>query len=134
MKELNKLAFICEDFAPGLPSQQLLDRFLLGYPRDGEFRRLEGCVVTAFCAAPESDAALRQREKDHGLRVADSVTQAVGEADAVIIARKGAGVEGNDELLEYALEHSRAGSRFFIHGTLGSSVESAATFYEQTAG
>jgi hypothetical protein len=132
MKPLNKLAFISEDFAPGLPSQQLLDRFLLGYPRDGDFHKVADCVVTAFCAQPEAEAALRQREQDHGLRVADSVTQTVGEADAVIVTRKGAGAEGNDELLEYALEHSRAGSRYFIYGTPGSSIDVTAAFYEQT--
>lgn len=35
MRTLNKLAFLLEDFSPGSPAQHLVDRFLMGYARDG---------------------------------------------------------------------------------------------------
>ncbi len=40
LRDLKKITFVIEEFAVRSPSQQLLDRFLIGYPRDGEFHRL----------------------------------------------------------------------------------------------
>src|SRR6185369_16362289 len=36
MTTLKKIVFIYEEFEIGSPAQQLLDRFLIGYPRNGE--------------------------------------------------------------------------------------------------
>src|SRR5437868_6262556 len=76
MRPLRKLAFLIEDFSmpsPGQSSgssaQQLLDRFLLGYPRDGAFRQFPGLeVVVHLMVSSESDFGTRIR--DFRLRVA----------------------------------------------------------------
>src|SRR2546422_1033212 len=39
LKPLRKIAFLVEEFSLQTPAQQLLDRFLIGYPRDGKFHR-----------------------------------------------------------------------------------------------
>ena len=45
MKPLRQLAFVLEDFALQTPAQQLLDRFLFGYRRNGGFHKLDGVRI-----------------------------------------------------------------------------------------
>ena len=48
MRALNKLAFLLEDFSSGSPAQHLVDRFLMGYARDGEFHKPGPREVSAY--------------------------------------------------------------------------------------
>lgn len=72
------VTFIADDFPPRAPVQQLLDRFLIGYPHEGEFKRPD-CRVTLV--VPQSNAELERRVKDFGL----SVRASVGPADAALV-------------------------------------------------
>src|SRR6266496_1674240 len=50
MRTLRKIAFLLDEFTTPSPAQQLLDRFLIGYPRDGVFHKIEGAQVSAYLA------------------------------------------------------------------------------------
>lgn len=145
MRTLRKIAFLLEDFttpppsfslatslagAPppsvSSPSQQLLDRFLIGYPRDGQFHRPTVSEVSAYLMlTDESDFG--RRTIDFGLKIAPTAEQAAADADAVIIASRKPGSMANDRLLEIALERASQGSACFVHGALSSSLERGRT-------
>ena len=58
---LRKIAFILEDFRIGSPGQQLLDRFLIGYSRDGEFRKiLDAQIAVWLVPASENSTAVAE--------------------------------------------------------------------------
>ena len=91
MSDLRKIAFVLEDFELGKPSQQLLDRFLIGYPREGEFYQIENCRFDAHLKSGSESADLARRTNEFGLGVVSSLREAVTDSDAVFIAWKGAG-------------------------------------------
>ncbi|MBI2949248.1 MAG: hypothetical protein HYY23_16525 [Verrucomicrobia bacterium] len=125
MKRLKQIAFVLEDFALQTPGQQLLDRFLMGYPRDGAFHRLENCRVSAHIADQAANAEIERREKSFGLRVRRDLRQAVAGADGVIVAWRGSGVEAKDELLKEILPSVPRGTPCFVHGALSASLAGA---------
>src|SRR5687767_3775177 len=59
-----KLAFITDEFEVRTPVQQLLDRFLIGYPFEGKFHKPD-CEVTLVI--PKTNEAVQQRVKEFGL-------------------------------------------------------------------
>jgi hypothetical protein len=121
-----KIAFVLETFAVGGPAQQLLDRFLLGYPREGEFHRMEDCTLCAHLAnASGNGAELERRSTEHGLLVAPTLTQALAGAGAVVVVPRGSGAQPNDALLESVLNGAQRGARVFVYGALGSTTEAA---------
>lgn len=124
MKNLT-LAVIAEEFAVGTPAQQLLDRFLSGYPRDGEFHRPEIATLRLHVpgASPGADAERRARE--HGLVIATDLERATREADGIIIAPRNLAGPENDQLIESALGNAPRGCRCFVHGALGNSLAAA---------
>ena len=125
MIELRRIAFIFEDFAVGKPSQQLLDRFLIGYPRDGEFHQIEKCEVALHLRV--AAAVLLSRTKDFSLQIANSPAQAVREADAVVVGPL---------LLESVLPSIKPGARCFVYGRLARDYETASrlAYLAQTRG
>ncbi|HTD87832.1 MAG TPA: hypothetical protein VK850_14745 [Candidatus Binatia bacterium] len=60
-----KLLFIADEFKLRRPVQQLLDRFLMGYPFDGSFHRPDCEIVLV---TPQSNTDVERRIKDFGLR------------------------------------------------------------------
>lgn len=70
-----KLLFVADEFKLRAPVQQLLDRFLIGYPHHGAFHRPECEVVLA---TPQSNVEIERRIKDHGLRRQPEADQADG--------------------------------------------------------
>jgi hypothetical protein len=60
-----KLVFLAEEFELRTPVQQLLDRFLIGFPREGKFHKPD-CEVTLVL--PNKNEAVERRIKDFGLR------------------------------------------------------------------
>ncbi len=122
---LHKIAFILEEFTVPSPGQQLLDRFLIGYPRDGKLHRLEGCRITAHLASGADDTKLRRRVTDFGLTRADSIEAAVADADAIVVAWRGVGAVPNEKLLQTVIDKARPEIPCFIHGVLASSLEGA---------
>lgn len=140
MSSPRKIAFILEDFALQTPAQQLLDRFLLGYRRDGGFHKLEG-VQTTFTHAPtggegrvrgnradEANVLLQQRVTDFGLKRADDVASAVREADAIVIVSKSAAAAPAESLVNAAVTNARRGVFCFVFGALAPNLATARTF------
>ena len=70
-----QLVFIANDFKLRTPVQQLLDRFLIGYPDGGTFHRPD-CNVTLV--TPDKNVDIDRRTKDFGLRWQPEPTDADG--------------------------------------------------------
>jgi len=117
MTDLRRIAFILDDFVVGKPSQQLLDRFLIGYPRDGAFHQIEKCEIAAHSQTPSADLVIRS--KDFGLQMAASRMDAVANADAIVF------LTGNTNLLESILPSMKSGARCFVYGRLARDEQSA---------
>jgi hypothetical protein len=125
VKTLQRIAFVTDGFALGSPAQQLLDRFLLGYPRDGEFHRPPGIEVRLYCANKEASTAFEQRAKEHGLVQAREMSPALAGADGIVVVAQGGGGQVNDELIGQVLAEAAPGTGCFVYGLLGSSLARA---------
>ncbi len=124
-KPVQTVAFILEELVVGSAGQQLLDRFLLGYARDGQVRRPEGWeVVIPRPSESPSEEFLNARGK-FGLRVVRSISEAISVANAVVLVWKGAGAVANDAWLLQVLRELKPGSACFVHGVLASSASAA---------
>jgi hypothetical protein len=60
-----RIVFIADEFRLRTPVQQLLDRFLIGYPNGGTFHRPD-CDITLV--TPQRNADIERRMRDFGLR------------------------------------------------------------------
>jgi hypothetical protein len=119
---MRKVVFLLEEFSTPSPSQQLLDRFLMGYPRNGLFHKPAISEISAYLP-PTSEAGFGMRAADFGLKIAPIVEQAVDRADAVVIASRRHGAVANDRFAEIAVARAPEGSACFIHGALSSNWE-----------
>lgn len=122
MKPLKKIAFLLEEFALATPSQQLLDRFLIGYPREGRFHRLDGCQVVVH--APARNAELERRIREFELVVESDMAQAVAGANAIVVAGRNAAAP-NETFIEDVLRQITENCACFIYGALASSLDRA---------
>lgn len=118
---LGKVAFILDEFSVGTAGQQLLDRFLIGYPRDGEFRAAPARQVTAFLATPSRSGlavapGLETRRRDHNLALAPGIADAVRGVDGVIVVSAEARPGLRQEMLENLVESVSPGVPCFVHG------------------
>jgi len=129
-----KLAFLLEDFQATSPGQQLLDRFLMGYPVDGALHEPKPGSVSAYVLITGNEPEFDRRPADHGLVVASTAEAAVEGADAVVIAARKPGAVANERLLRIALTRAREGAACFVHGALANSLESARALTAQAAG
>ena len=126
MRTLRKIAFLLDEFTTPSPAQQLLDRFLIGYPRDGVLRRFEGTQVSAYLAV-SIESNFGERPKEFDLDVAHTVEEAVADADAVVIVSRRPGAQANEAFLKIALERAPEGAACFVHGALANSLTTART-------
>jgi hypothetical protein len=125
---MRKIAFILEEFAIPSPGQQLLDRFLIGYPREGQFHRVQDAEISLCLLGSQSASvkeALQARVRDFGLKLTESAEAAVANADASVLVWKGGGAIANEPLLDTILKSAPAGSRCFVHGTLANTGQRA---------
>lgn len=127
MRTLRKIAFLLDEFTTPSPAQQLLDRFLIGYPRDGELRKFEGPKISAYLAVA-AEPNFGERPKELDLDVAPTVEDAVSGADAVAIVSRRPGTQANEAFLKIALEHAPEGAACFVHGALANSLTNARGF------
>lgn len=139
MKPLRQIAFLLEDFALQTPAQQLLDRFLLGYRRDGTFHKLDGVRVSVSLSptggeggvrghrADNGDTLLQQRVTDSGLKLATDLPTAVRDADALVIVPRAEAVAPAEALVIAALTHARRGAACFVFGALATNLAAART-------
>jgi hypothetical protein len=123
MKTLKKITFLIEEFAVRSPAQQLLDRFLIGYPRDGEIHHSEGCQVAVQLAG--DNAELDRRVKDFGLVRETDPAKATAGADALVVVPKDSGAAANENLIRTALENASKDSACFVYGALAASLDGA---------
>jgi hypothetical protein len=127
MPALRKIAFLLDEFAVASPAHQLLDRFLIGYPRDGTLHRIPDFEVSAYLAVT-GEAYFGSREEEFDLVIAPTVEEAVGSADAVIIVSRRPGALANEAFVRITLERAPEGSACFVHGVLANSLAGARRF------
>ena len=130
MPSLRQITFVLDEFALQTPAQQLLDRFLLGYRRDGQFHRLAGVQVVAHLAADAAttageNAELSRRVADHGLKLAPTLGDALRTADAIVLVPRSTAVAPAETLVTAVLEHAPRGAACFIHGALATNLAAA---------
>ena len=122
MDPMRKAAFLLEEFSTPSPSQQLLDRFLRGYPRNGALHKPAIGEFSAYLP-PTSEGDFGMRREDFNLKVAAAVEQAVDGAGGVVIVSRRPGAMANDRFAEIALARMPEGAACFIHGALSSNLE-----------
>src|SRR5262245_21506680 len=134
MRMLRKIAFIVEEFALPSPAQQLLDRFLIGYPHDGAFRQLEGCPVAIHLASTEpANPEINRRAADFNLIREPSLERAVADAEAVMIVGREQACAPTESLVEHVLENAAAGSACFVYGALAATLKKAKAIIERAS-
>jgi hypothetical protein len=82
---MTRIAFVLDQFELQSPGQQLLDRFVIGYNQEGEFKR-PGTTVAAFMPGSNENPLLQARKKEFRLEVAESIESALAGVDFVVIA------------------------------------------------
>ncbi|HEY8746468.1 MAG TPA: hypothetical protein VIM11_00730 [Tepidisphaeraceae bacterium] len=120
-RPLKKIAFVLEDCSLGSPGQQLLDRVLIGYPRDGEFHRCEG-EVHVYLAPQAADAELRRRLADFPLHRESTIEQAVTGADGIVVVP---GHVHSAALAKSCLAAAPGGSAVFVYGAIAGDLSDA---------
>jgi len=116
MSVKKNIAIITDEVTLGSPAQQILDRFLIGFARDGVFEKRPFETVTVYAQA-ESGAVLEQRKRELGCNIVNSVKEAAAGADAVVsISREG---------FSDALENVRNGTPVFVFGLLAATKQEA---------
>lgn len=112
--KLPKVTFLLEEFSVPSAGQQLLDRFLLGYNRDGVFHTpTEG--VGLFARNVAQKEALQARVND-GLQVFRSEGEAIESARFYVAASKGAGDVFDSAHARQVLQGLRPRAKCFLHG------------------
>ena len=125
MNSFHKLAFLLENFEVPSPAQQLLDRFLIGYPHDGKFHRFHDLEISACVHPNNAQANFGARAKEFGLSILSDPHDAVRDANAIVIVPAGPGAVASDELVSIALQAAPRGAVCFVHGVLASNLELA---------
>ena len=131
MKPLRQLAFVLEDFALQTPAQQLLDRFLFGYRRNGGFHKLDGVRISIARAgdlqSPPAAALLQTRVNEANLQLAD-LPAAVRDADALVIVPRADSTAPSEAQVTAVLTHAKRGAPCFVFGALAENLAAARTF------
>lgn len=122
-RSLKKIAFLLEDFSLPSPAQQLLDRFLMGYPREGEFRQPLGWQVCCYLEGWTSE--LERRIEDFGLARAETWASAVEGADAIIIVGGGSQACASESRLLSIFDRITNGCPCFLYGLPAETLSSA---------
>ena len=118
---LRKIAFVIERFVLQSPAQQLLDRFVMGFPDNGEFRKLHGCEIAAHVVENEQDPEFQRRTS--ALQATASLEECIKAADAVVVVPRD--VRGNAQLLRAVLERIPERARCFVYGAVADSAATA---------
>jgi hypothetical protein len=113
MAQSGTIAFIADEFELRTPAQQLVDRFLIGYPFNGKFQRPNRRVVLHLTSAAAKRAEIEQRVKDFGLVEEPNLAAALRDADSVVVAGSSA---------MPVVEAMRPGAKCFIYGALTNSL------------
>ena len=132
MKPLRRICVMSDLFQETSPGQQLLDRFLIGYPRDGRFHRLPDCQVVAcpLGASDDSTASLRKRTEDFGLEIHGIPSRAIQGADGVVIITEPTGADPHEPWIQTCLDHAEPEAAMFIYGLPALSRQTSQRFFD----
>ena len=106
---VKKVAILVDDLELGSPSQQIVDRFLIGYNRDGLFERPAIEKIAIWCRSADEKIA-QQRRHEFPKNFVSSRDEATANANAVVFIQN----EGLPDLIE----HAPAGAPTFVYGLL----------------
>ena len=120
-KPLRNVAFVLEELSLDTPAQQLLDRFLIGYPRDGQFHRPD-CSVHVWLASGAAEDELRRRISDFPLKRHETIEQAVASADAIVVVPRQISAAS---LVDSVIDNATPGTSVFVHGALAQTLQEA---------
>ena len=131
---LRKIAFLLEDFVPGAPSQQLLDRFLIGFARDGAFQSRPGGEVGVWLppAANHSTPVvgavntLAIRRRDFKLVQYATLEAALKGADGVVVIPAADRVGPASDLIDRVIQQCPSNTACFIYGCVAPNFIDAA--------
>lgn len=127
-----KLAIIIEDeLTLGSPAQKILDRFLIGFQRDGVFQEPpKNRRVEVFLAHPDTKLLSQRRDKFQVV-ASNSPAESAKRADAAVFIQQNA--RANDEALKQTIQGMRPGAPLFVHGLLSSSRHGAETLTREAS-
>ena len=131
MNVTGPVAVLVEDFQLGSAAQQLTDRLLIGYPRQGAFHVAKGVSIRLFSENKEPNDLIDKRIRDFHLIEAKQIKDALVDAPSVLVVPRGAGQRPSGELIESALDGAVPGTRIFVHGLLSRSVQDARNLVEK---
>jgi hypothetical protein len=123
MAALRKLTFLLEEFTRLSPAQQLLDRFLIGYTKDGGFHKPACESISAHLMLGSGEWDLERRAKGLGMVLAPNPVEAVAGADAIVVVSRKPGSLANERFLQIALESASAGAACFVYGAVSNGLE-----------
>jgi len=123
---LRKIAFVVEELGLDTPAQQLLDRFLIGYPTDGDFHRCQ-CQVSIWLVPGAPYAELRRRLADFPLERHDTIAAACKDADAIVFVPRGVSAVN---VLTEVIKCASANAALFVMGALAESLDDAKRIME----
>jgi len=113
-------------------AQQLLDRLLAGYARDGDFRpRVAERIVLHAPGAPAPE--IERRRRDFALETRPTLAEAVMGAEAALVVWPGTGQAADVGLLEQVLRALPETGSCFVHGLIGRSLAEALPLLELAA-
>jgi hypothetical protein len=118
MRTLRTIAFLVEEFTKLSPARQLMDRFLIGYPRDGAMHQPACEKLSAYVLLGTLEPEVELFSEDRRLVHAPNAAEAVAGADAVVVVSRRPGAVANERLLRIALEGAASGAACFVHGAL----------------
>jgi hypothetical protein len=120
---VKKVAILVDDLALGSPSQQIVDRFLIGFTRDGVFGRPTFEKIAIWCRASD-DKIIEQRRREFPRNFVGSRDEAIANANAVVFIQN----EGLSELIE----HAPAGAPVFVYGLVANAKKEAEAIINKT--
>jgi hypothetical protein len=108
---VKKVAILLDDFSLGSPGQQLADRFLIGFQRDGVFEKPFNDVIIWSKA---EDKIAEQRRRDVASNFAKSRDEAIAAAEAILCVQ--------NESVGDIIDKARSGTPLFVYGVIAESV------------
>jgi hypothetical protein len=126
MPNSSTVAFVCPRWTPGSPAVHLLDRFLSGYPRDGEFQIQSHRQVRIVGPHSSSDPILEKRSADYRIQFGDIP----GDANGVVVFPETTSAKAHHDLVKSALLDLKPGASCFVYGCLALTAAGAASLLE----
>ena len=123
-RERPLLTAVVDSFDRLSAAQQLVDRFLLGYPSEGDFR--EPTVrLSRLHAGSTRDDEVERRRLLFGIDVSPGIPEAVDGAAAILVVRKRPWLRDGEQLLRTVLDNAPRGAAVFAWALPGATRDEA---------